>query len=102
MRIISQKNLRLFWEQHPDAEAPLKTWFRITAKAHWRNFVELRVTFPHADQVKVASGNTVTVFNIHGSDYRLVASVKFKLHLVYTLLVMTHEEYSRGQWKNVL
>lgn len=102
VRIISVRNLRFFWEHHRDAEAPLRQWLRVAERSRWANFLQLRATFPQADQVRVASGNTVTVFNIHGNDYRLIASVKYRKHLIYTLWVMTHAEYSRDQWKGVL
>ncbi len=29
MRVISKRRLREFWELHPDAEEPLKAWWRI-------------------------------------------------------------------------
>lgn len=102
MRVISVRNLRLFWERHADAEAPLKAWLKIAEQSNWVNFAELRRAFPSADQVKVASGNTVTVFNIHGNHYRLVTSVKYRKRVIYTLWVMTHAEYSRGKWKSIL
>jgi mRNA-degrading endonuclease HigB of HigAB toxin-antitoxin module len=34
--------------------------------------MQTRRDFPHADEAKVRSGNTVTIFNIGGNDYRLI------------------------------
>jgi hypothetical protein len=35
MRIIAKRTLREFWEQHPDAEQPLQTWYKTTELAEW-------------------------------------------------------------------
>ncbi len=102
MRIISRRRLREFWEQHPDAEVPLTAWHKLVEEADWANFAQLRRVFPHADQVSVKSGNTVTVFNIRGNKYRLVCSVVYPKHLVFTLMVMTHADYDREKWKDQL
>jgi mRNA interferase HigB len=55
---------------------------------------ELRETFPSADMV-----NELTVFNIGGNKYRLVASVHFNRRKVYVRHVLTHVEYDLGNWK---
>jgi mRNA-degrading endonuclease HigB of HigAB toxin-antitoxin module len=44
----------------------------------------------------------VVVFNIRGNRYRLVAAVDDQLGIVNVLRVMTHEEYSRNRWKDVV
>jgi mRNA interferase HigB len=102
MRIISRKTLREFWARHPRAEKPLREWEALTQSAEWQSIIDVRRTFPHADAVTVESGNTVVVFNIGGNAYRLVTAVKFQTHVVYTLLVLTHPEYSKVLWKKHL
>jgi mRNA interferase HigB len=101
-RVISVKRLRQFWELHPDSEAPLRTWYRIALKAQWRSIQEVRATFPHADAVTVASGRTVTVFNISGNKYRLVVDLLYAVEVAYVCMVLTHAEYSKGRWKDQL
>jgi mRNA interferase HigB len=39
------------------------------------------------------------VFNVHHNDFRLIARVRFRSHIVYVLKVMTHAEYDRTDWK---
>jgi mRNA interferase HigB len=102
MRIVSLKALRLFWRKHADAEGPLRAWFEVTRVAEWRSFAEVRQTFRRTDVVRVSSGNTVTVFDVGGNKYRLVAAIHFNTGVVYALLVMTHKEYSLGRWKSQL
>jgi mRNA interferase HigB len=93
MWIVSLKRLREFWTVHPNAEAPLRGWYTQTSHADWRNFGDLRATFPTADLV----GNC-TVFNIGGNKFRLIARVFYRSHKVYVLKVMTHAEYDREDW----
>jgi len=58
------------------------------------NFASLRSVFPSADQV-----GDLTVFNIGGNKYRLIASVHFNRDKIYVRHVLTHLEYDKGEWK---
>jgi mRNA interferase HigB len=49
--------------------------------------------------VRTARGETLTVFNIGGNEYRLVARVRYDYQLVNIRAVLTHAEYNRGAWK---
>jgi mRNA interferase HigB len=99
MRVISLKTLKAFWLKHPDAEEPLRAWFKVTTAAGWSNFMTVRNTFGSADTAKVNSGNTVTIFDIGGNKYRLITAIHYNTQCVYALLVLTHQEYSKGKWK---
>ena len=100
MRVISLKPLREFWDQHPDAEAPLRTWYKLLLGAEWRSLQEARRTLRHADGVRTKNGETLTVFNIAGNKYRLIARIRYDFQLVNVRHVLTHEEYARGAWKD--
>ena len=102
MRVISIRTLREFWRIRRDAQNPLKDWFDIAEAAHWRNFMEVRRTFAHADTAVVRSGNTVTIFDIGGNKYRLIASIHYNTGTVYALMVLTHAEYDTQTWKTRL
>ena len=95
MHVISMKKLREFWSQHPDAEAPLRSWHKIAKHEAWRQFAEVRSFFPHADPV-----GRLTVFNIGGNKYRLVVHIIYECQEVYVKHVLTHREYDRGGWKS--
>ena|SRR5688572_32897518 len=99
MRIIKVPTLKAYWKRHADARPPLEHWVRLTRAAEWRSLDEARATFPHADEVRVASGNTVTVFNVGGGKYRLVVSIKYRWGVVYVRDFMTHAEYDKDAWK---
>lgn len=66
------------------------------------HFADVRRTYPSADKVKVASGNTVTVFNIGGNKIRLVTAIHYNTQTVYILRVLTHQEYDKEGWKRQL
>lgn len=94
MHVISEKKLRHFWADHPDAEQPLKAWLKRTEGATWANFAELRADYPHADQY----GRCI-IFNIAGNKYRLITAVHFNRQKVYVRWVLTHNEYDLEKWK---
>lgn len=102
MRVISLKTLKAFWQLHPAAEPPLRYWFRIVEAADWGSFAQLRQTFRSADAVRVASGNSVVVFDVGGNKYRVVAAIHYNADRLYVLRVMTHREYDRETWKGQL
>jgi len=94
MHVISKKRLREFWERNPQAEEPLRAWFRVVDHADWKNFADLRDVYPSADKV----GRCV-VFDIGGHRFRLVETIRFEYGKVYIRHVMTHKEYDRDAWK---
>ena len=99
VRVISLKPLREFWMRHRDAERPLRVWYRIVLGAEWRSLHDVRATFPHADGVESHDGETLTVFNVGGNKYRLIARIRYEYMLVNVRLVLTHAAYDRGDWK---
>jgi mRNA interferase HigB len=94
VRVISKPAILRFAEKHPDSLAPLMNWYRITKRADWGSLAEVRSDFAHADIV-----GRRTVFNIHGNDYRLIARVNYRTKRVFILYILTHVEYSKGEWK---
>ena len=97
MRVISRSTLRNFWEKHADAETPLKTWFSEAKKAEWKNFNQLKAQFGNASVV----GNNRAVFNIKGSDYRLVAAVDYEKQILWIRFIGTHKAYDKIDAKNI-
>jgi mRNA interferase HigB len=102
MRVISIKTLRDFWRVHREAQNPLRDWFEIVEAVQWRNFMDVRRTFAHADTAVVRSGNTVTIFDVGGNKYRLIASIHYNTGVVYAMMVLTHKEYDNQKWKDQL
>jgi mRNA interferase HigB len=91
MRVYSKSALRDFWEEHADAEQPLKTWYTMARAAKWGSPTELKRQYPEAS---ILRKNRV-VFNIKGNDYRLVASIDYDKQRIFIRFVGTHKEYDR-------
>jgi mRNA interferase HigB len=102
MRIITRQRLREFAQQHPDAAEPLQNWYRLLREAKWQSLQDVRRVYPHADAVTVGSGKSVTVFNICGNKYRLIAAIHYNRQRLYVLGLFRHAEYSKGFWKKRL
>jgi mRNA interferase HigB len=94
MHVISQKALRTIWQRESESEQPLRRWHKLMTTTEFGSFAALRDTFPSVDMV-----GDLTVFNIGGNKYRLVASIHFNRHKVYVRHVLTHAEYDQGSWK---
>jgi mRNA interferase HigB len=94
VRVISRKALRDFAVVHKDAETPLDDWYRTTKRLVWSSLIDVRKTYPHADAV-----GEFTIFNIAGNKYRLATYINYRTAKVYIRHVMTHEQYSREDWK---
>jgi mRNA interferase HigB len=94
VHIITRKRLNEFAERYPTALAGLTHWYKTLKKSSFNNFVELRQSFPRADQV-----GGLTVFNIGGNKARLVAALHHNRQKVYIRAVLTHAEYDEGTWK---
>ena len=88
--------------RHARAKVSLANWVRVVKLSRWNTLVDIRATFPSADQVSVGSGRSVIIFNIAGNQYRLVCAVHFRTKMVFALKFMTHSEYDKMSWKNEL
>jgi mRNA interferase HigB len=95
MHVISRKMLRQFWAVHPDAEEPLRAWYKLARQEAWDTFADIRALFPRADRV-----GRFTVFDIGGNKYRLITVIHHNRGKVFIRSVLTHKEYDRGAWKD--
>jgi len=94
MTIVGFPRAEAFWRRRANSRGPLLRWYTLTSQAHWKNFVDLRITFPSADLV-----GSCVVFNIGGNKYRLIGKIDYELQTVRVRLVLTHQEYNRNSWK---
>jgi mRNA interferase HigB len=102
MRVIKPSRIHEFGRLFADAKVSLSAWLRIARHADWQNIVDVRLTFPSADPVKVKSGRIVVVFNICGNKYRLIVATHYNTGMLYILRFMTHAEYDKEKWKGQL
>ena len=94
MHIITKKRLEEFWFVHHESESALMNWFKVSRKASWRNLVEVKADFPHAEMV-----SECIVFNVGGNKCRLIVKVKFRAKVIFVRFVLTHGEYDKDKWK---
>ncbi len=92
MNVISFKALQAFSVQHPEAEAPLKAWYKRVRGSTYVSFADVRADFGSADWVK---GHIV--FDIGGNKYRLIVTASFQFRTLWVKGVLTHKEYDA--WK---
>lgn len=97
MRIIAKKILRDFWENHPDSEEQLKSWYREASKTVWKNPNELKELYPSAS---ILSNNRIC-FNIKGNHYRLIVRINYEYQMIWIRFIGTHEEYDKIDATNI-
>ncbi|HEX5363529.1 MAG TPA: type II toxin-antitoxin system HigB family toxin [Gallionella sp.] len=90
MRVIAISTLREFWEKHPQAETPLRSWYADACYADWKTPSDIKAAHRKASFV----GNNRIVFNIKGNDYRLIVAVHYNRGMLYIRFVGTHAEYN--------
>lgn len=94
MKIISNRALREFAQEHHHAQAPLNGWRRVIEKNKFTNWSELKAAFNTADKV-----GDLVVFDIGGKKFRLITYIRFQKQIFYIKAVLTHSDYDKGAWK---
>ena len=88
----------IIWQvNNPDAQTALEDWCQKTSKSEWTCFADMKNTFNSVDSV----GNQHYVFNIKGSNYRLIVVIKFIIKTVLIRFIGTHTEYDNIDAKNI-
>ena len=94
VRVISRRAIREFAERHPEALEPLRHWANAAESVDWRTPGDVRRTFNTAD-----FAGDLTVFNVGGNRYRVIAFVHYRQRAIYIKDVLTHKDYDKGAWK---
>ncbi|NCC11288.1 MAG: type II toxin-antitoxin system HigB family toxin [Bacteroidia bacterium] len=89
MRLFTEQALQEYAESHPDAKVALQEWISIVKQSKWTCFADVKKIFNSVDNV----GNQHYVFNIKGTNYRLVVVIKFTIKFVYILKSATKLDY---------
>ena len=103
MRIIARRTLREFVEslagqkEQPAVKAALDAWFDEVNKAEWASTADVKRLYATAS---IVSAERI-VFNIKGSDYRLVVSVDFEKGIVWIKWLGTHKAYDSIDVKEI-
>jgi len=87
--------MQKFVESHPGTERDLDTllaWCNSVTGTVWRNWSDVRKSFPHADPYP----GDLICFNVGGNKYRILAGIEYipdRPAVVYVKAVLTHKEY---------
>jgi mRNA interferase HigB len=90
-RIIAKSTLREFWEEYPDSEQYLKTWYDTAINSDWKSPADVKQTYANASVLK----NNRIVFNIKGNTYRLIAKFNFEKQWIFIRFVGNHTTYDK-------
>ena len=101
MRIISRARLNEACTNQPTINASLTHWYNIAKRACWKNLAQTRSCFPHADQVRADRNKVATVFNL-SNGFRLITAIHYDKQRIYIRHILSHTEYDRGKWKEML
>lgn len=93
MRVLGTEVLDKAKKRHRDLTSSVATWLMIAREAKWKNLNEVRLPWRNTDFVKGK-----TIFNIKGNRYRLIAIVNYASQTIIVRMLVTHDEYGRGEW----
>jgi mRNA interferase HigB len=97
MHIIARPAIVEAKRRYPKAASWLDDWWTIAGKATWSRLAEVRVLYPHTDEV-----GQCLVFNACGNDFRLICRMTYANQWSDgTLLVkhfLTHADYDKRKW----
>lgn len=94
MHVITRKRLNEFAAKHLDTPNALANWYRLMKRNDFGSIDDVRAIFSTADKV-----GKLTVFNIGGNKVRLIAAVHYNRRKIYIRAVLTHKEYTEGNWR---
>ena len=97
-RIFAKSTLRSFWEEHPNSEQYLKTWFDTAMNSTWKRPNSIKESYANASILK----NGRVVFIIKGNTYRLVVRFNFEKQWAFIRFIGTHKEYDNIDANTIL
>jgi mRNA interferase HigB len=92
MHVFARRTLREFWERHPHAERPLRTWHALVSRSEWFSPAAVKAQF--GSLVDFIADNRL-IFDLGGNKYRLVVHVAYRSHRVLVKFIGTHAEYDK-------
>jgi mRNA interferase HigB len=92
MQIIALRTLKLFWGKQPQAEMPLRNWYKLVSSAEWASPADVKRQF--GTTVDFIEDNRV-IFDIGGNKFRLIVFVAYRAHRVFVKFTGTHQEYDK-------
>ena len=95
VRVPSRKRIREASAKHPEWEARLAAWYRITKAAEWRNFADVKQSWRNVDSL-----GSCVVFDIGHNKCRLISYINYRSQKTFILHILTRAEYVKESWTN--
>jgi mRNA interferase HigB len=92
MQVIALRTLKKFWERHPPAERPIRTWFAQVSGTRWLGPADVKAQF--GTTVDFVGDNRL-IFDLGGNKYRLVVHVSYTYGRILVKFIGTHADYDR-------
>ncbi len=89
-RIFSRGTLKRFWQEYPETEKYLKTWYQEAKQSDWLKPSDVINTYTTVSILK----NGRAVFNIKGNDFRLIVKINYERQWVFIRFIGTHQDYN--------
>jgi mRNA interferase HigB len=99
MTVIGQDVLTSAGKKNKPLRTWLTNWTTVAKEVEWTSLEDVRKDYPSADGVTLESKTVVTVFNVKGNNYRLLAWIDYDAQIVEALEVISHAEYDKNHWK---
>lgn len=101
MRIIAKPVLIEYWEKHRQEKSSLENWYKVVLKSIWTRPDDIKKTFNSVDPFR--KGNRLYhIFDVGGNNTRVIVNIHFNTKIVYIRSVLSHEQYSKENWKETL
>lgn len=101
MRIIAKPILIDYWTKHRQEKVSLENWYKVVLKASWTKPDDMKKTFNSVDPFR-KDNRLYHIFNVGGNNTRVIVNIHFNTQIVYIRRVLTHDEYSKEKWKEIL
>ena len=75
----------------------MNAWCKTVTSCKATNIHDLKQTFNLVDNV-----GKYFIFDVEGSNYRIITAIYFKLQILYIRAIWTHEEYTKCMTEQML
>ena len=91
MNIYNKSSLIEYYQTHPDCKNTLEKWYHDVISKNWLKPSDVTRDFIKARIIK----NNRAIFEINGSDYRLIVQLNYAKGWVFVKFIGTHSEYDK-------
>ena len=91
MNIYNKSTIVRFYTSHPDCKKALENWYHDVSTKEWKKPNDIIKDYSKARTIK----NDRAIFEINGSDYRLIAEINYLKGWIFIKFIGTHAQYDK-------